>query len=155
MWVFAFQMFNIPIQSVTSAHLIGGVFAAVLAGHLEGFVIMSSVLIIQALFFSDGGILALGANIFNMAFVGSFLSYYIYKTFLNKNYYLAVFVACLFSVLTASLSCLIELSISGTVPFLTAFKDMMSMHLIVALLETGITLVLLKIFKNLTGDTNE
>ncbi|MCA6072355.1 MAG: energy-coupling factor ABC transporter permease [Endomicrobium sp.] len=154
-WVFAFQMFNIPIQSATSAHLIGGVFAAVLAGPLEGFVIMSSVLILQGLFFSDGGILALGANIFNMAFVGSFLSYYIYKTFLNKNHYLAVFAACLFSVLTASLSCLIELSISGTVSFLTAFEDMMNMHLIVALLETGITLVLLKIFKNLTRDTDE
>jgi cobalt/nickel transport system permease protein len=154
-WVFAFQMFNIPIQSATSAHLIGGVFAAVLAGPLEGFVIMSSVLILQSLFFSDGGILALGANIFNMAFVGSFLSYYIYKTFLNKNHYFAVFAACLFSALTASLSCLIELSISGTVSFLTAFEDMMSMHFIVALLETGITLVLLKIFKNLTRDTDE
>ncbi|MCA6071251.1 MAG: energy-coupling factor ABC transporter permease [Endomicrobium sp.] len=154
-WVFAFQMFNIPIQSATSAHLIGGVFAAVLAGPLEGFVIMSSVLIIQALFFSDGGILALGANIFNMAFVGSFLSYYMYKTFLNKNHYLAIFAACLFSVLAGSLSCLIELSISGVVSFLTAFEDMMSMHLVVALLETGITLALLKMFKNLTRDADE
>jgi cobalt/nickel transport system permease protein len=158
-WVFAFQMFNVPIQSATSAHLTGGVFAAVLVGPFAGFTVISSVLIIQSLFFSDGGIFSLGANIFNMAFVGSFLSYYIYKIFSNKTYHLAVFAASLFSVLVASFSCLVELGISGTVSFIAAFKDMMSMHLIVALLETIITLILLKVFKNLargyTGDINE
>jgi cobalt/nickel transport system permease protein len=79
LWIFAFQMFNVPIQSATSAHLIGGVFAAVLAGPHAGFLIMSSVIAVQSLFFADGGIFSLGANIFNMAFIGSFLYYYIYK----------------------------------------------------------------------------
>jgi len=144
MWIFASQMFNIPIQSTTSAHLIGGVFAAVLVGPFAGFLVMSSVLIVQSLFFADGGIFALGANIFNMAFIGSFVSYYIYKAVLNINYYLAISIACLFSVLTASLFCLIELSISGIVSFSTPlFKDMMNMHMLVALLETAITLALL------------
>jgi cobalt/nickel transport system permease protein len=58
-------------------------------------------------------------------------------------------------VLTAALSCLIELGISGTVSFTAAFKDMMSLHLIVVLLETVITLALLKAFKNLTKSKNE
>jgi cobalt/nickel transport system permease protein len=155
LWVFAFQMFNMPVQSTTSAHLIGGVFAAVLVGPFSGFIVISSVLIIQSLFFSDGGIMALGANIFNMAFIASFLSYYIYKKLSDKNYYLAILSACFFSVLIASLSCLIELGISGTISFTTAFKDMMKLHLVAAFLETIITLVLLKTFKNLLGDTNE
>jgi cobalt/nickel transport system permease protein len=155
LWVFAFQMFNIPIQSATSAHPIGGAFAAILAGPSAGFLIISSVLAVQSLFFADGGIFSLGANIFNMAFVGSFLSYYIYKTLLRKNYHLAILSACFFSVLTAALSCLVELSVSETVSFTTAFKDMMTLHLIVALLETVITMSLLKAFKNLAESKNE
>ncbi|GHT34739.1 cobalamin biosynthesis protein CbiM [Endomicrobiia bacterium] len=153
LWVFAFQMFNIPVQSATSAHLIGGVFAAVLVGPFLGFITISSVLVIQSLF-SDGGIMALGANIFNMAFIGSFASYYIYKI-LSRNYYIAILLACFFSVLIASLSCLVELGISGTISFTTAFKDMMKLHLAAAFLETIITLALLKTFKNLIGDINE
>jgi cobalt/nickel transport system permease protein len=155
LWIFAFQMFNVPIQSATSAHLIGGVFASVLAGPSAGFLIISSVLVVQSLFFADGGILSLGANIFNMAFVGSFLSYYIYKALSGKNYHLAILSTCFFSVLAAALSCLIELSISETVSFTTAFKDMMSLHLIVVLLETIITMVLLKAFKGLEESKNE
>lgn len=150
-WVFAAQMFNIPIASSTSAHLIGGVFAAVLAGPFAGFVIISSVLAIQAVFFADGGLLALGANILNMAFIGSFLSYFVYKALSAKNYYAAVIVACFFSVLAAALACLIEISVSGAVSFSAAFKDMMSLHLLFAVLESALTLLLLKVFKNLGG----
>lgn len=147
MWVFSSQMFNIPVQSKISAHLIGGVFTAVIVGPFAGFLVISSVLIIQSIFFSDGGVLALGANIFNMAFIGSFISYYIYKAIVNKNYYLAIFVASLFSVLSAAFFCLLELSISGVVHFSTSFKNMMYLHLLVALLETIITLTLLWLLK--------
>jgi cobalt/nickel transport system permease protein len=155
LWVFAFQMFNIPVKSATSAHLLGGVFAAILGGPFGGFIIMSFVLIIQSLFFSDGGVLALGANILNMAFIGSFLSYYVYKTFSNKSRYLGVFVACFFSVMAASLACLIELGLSGAIAFSTAFKNMMSLHFGVSCLETLITLVLLKVFRSVNGESNE
>jgi len=77
-WIFAAQMFNFPINKGTSGHLIGGVFASVLLGPLEGVVVIAVVLIVQSLFFADGGIMALGANITNMAIFGSFVSYYIY-----------------------------------------------------------------------------
>ncbi|MDR3281965.1 MAG: energy-coupling factor ABC transporter permease, partial [Endomicrobium sp.] len=107
-----------------------------------------SVLTVQSLFFSDGGILALGVNIFNMAFIGSFVTYYIYKLLSEKNYYLAVSSACLFSVLTATIFCLIELSISKITCFMEIFKNMIIIHLIIALLESIITLIFLKIFKN-------
>jgi cobalt/nickel transport system permease protein len=68
---------------------------------------------------------------------------------------MAIVVACFFSLLTAALSCLIELSISGTVSFTTAFKDMMSMHLIVVFLEAVLTLALLEAFKILAESKNE
>jgi cobalt/nickel transport system permease protein len=155
LWVFAFQMFNIPVKSATSAHLLGGVFAAILTGPFAGFIIMSFVLIIQSLFFSDGGVLALGANTLNMAFIGSFLSYYVYKAFSNKNWYFGVFVACFFSIMVASLACLIELGLSGIIAFSTAFKNMMSLHFEVSCLETLITLALLKVFRSVNGKSNE
>jgi cobalt/nickel transport system permease protein len=155
LWVFAFQMFNIPVKAATSAHLLGGVFAAIIAGPFAGFTIMSFVLIAQSLLFSDGGILALGANILNMAFIGSFLSYYIYKAFSRKSHYLGIFVACFFSVMTASLVCLIELGLSGSITFSTAFKNMMSLHFGVACIETLITITLLKVFISINGELNE
>ncbi|MDR2860910.1 MAG: energy-coupling factor ABC transporter permease [Elusimicrobiota bacterium] len=154
-WVFAAQMFNIPIQSATSAHLIGGVFAAILVGPFAGFVIISSVLIVQSLFFGDGGVYALGANIVNMAFIGSFLSFYIYKALAKRNYYAAVLIACSFSVLAAALLCLVEVWISGTISFGEALKDMMSLHAVFALLETAITLILVKAFRAIEGEDNE
>ncbi|MDR3049538.1 MAG: energy-coupling factor ABC transporter permease [Elusimicrobiota bacterium] len=154
-WIFAFQMFNIPIQSSTSAHLIGGVFAAVLVGPFAGVLVISSVLIVQSFFFGDGGILALGANILNMAFVGSFLSYYIYKALKEKNCYLAVCAACFFSVMMAALFCLFELSMSGKISFMGAFSDMMRLHLVFAVLESAITIVLLKVFYNIMGGQDE
>ncbi|MDR0977430.1 MAG: energy-coupling factor ABC transporter permease [Endomicrobium sp.] len=150
-WVFAFQMFNIPIKSATSAHLLGGVFACVLSGPYAGFIIMSLILTIQALLFSDGGLLSLGANILNMAFIGSFLSYYVYKFFSKKNYYLGIFAASFFSVMTASSACLIELGLSGSISFSTAFKNMMSIHAAAACLETLMTIILLRIFKTING----
>jgi cobalt/nickel transport system permease protein len=148
-WIFACQMFNVPIQSATSAHLIGGVFAAVLVGPFAGFITVSSVLLIQSLFFSDGGALALGANMINMAFIGSFLAFFVYNLLSQKNYYLAIAAACFFSVLGAALACLIELSLSGTISFAGAFGEMMKVHLVFAALETVITILLLKFFKSL------
>ena len=147
-WVFAAQMFNIPIASSTSAHFLGGVFAAVLVGPFAGFIVISSVLIVQCLFFADGGLNALGANILNMAFIGSFLAYYVYKFFSERNYYLAIAAACFFSIVGASFACLIELSVSGTVSFRDAFMDMTMLHLIFAALETVLTLIALKLFNN-------
>ncbi|MDR1511818.1 MAG: energy-coupling factor ABC transporter permease [Endomicrobium sp.] len=147
MWIFSSQMFNIPVQSKISAHLIGGVFTSIIVGPFAGFLVISSVLIVQSIFFADGGILALGANIFNMAFIGSFISYYVYKAVANKSHHLAVFIACLFSVLSAAFFCLVELNISGVVNFSTSFKDMMYLHLIIALLEAIITLALLWLLK--------
>jgi len=76
---FTIMMYNIPIPDGTSAHAVGASILAIILGPWAATVGVSIALIIQAFFFGDGGILTLGANIFNMAFVMPVVSYYIYK----------------------------------------------------------------------------
>ena len=82
---FIIMMFNIPIPDGTTAHGVGGALLAVVLGPWAAFISVSIALIIQALFFGDGGILALGANVFNMAFVLPFSAYYSYKWIAGKS----------------------------------------------------------------------
>src|ERR1035437_4795083 len=77
-FVFAAQMVNFPVAGGTSGHLLGGVLAAVLVGPSAAVVVITAVLIVQAFIFADGGVLALGANIFNMALAGTIGGYGIY-----------------------------------------------------------------------------
>src|SRR5512137_1580831 len=69
--IFAGQMLNFSIAGGTSGHLLGAALAAILLGPWAAFIVMTTVISIQALIFQDGGLLALGANLFNMAIVGS------------------------------------------------------------------------------------
>src|SRR5450756_2789960 len=70
-------MLNFPVAGGTSGHFLGAMLACVLLGPFEGFLVMTTVLIVQCFFFADGGLTALGANIFNMGIVGGLLSYYL------------------------------------------------------------------------------
>ena len=76
---FLVMMFNIPIPDGTTAHAVGAVLIAVLLGPWAAVICVSVALVIQALFFGDGGVLALGANTFNMAFVMPFVGYSVYR----------------------------------------------------------------------------
>lgn len=76
---FVIMMFNIPLPGGTTGHAIGGVLLAVLLGPWAACISITVALVIQALLFGDGGITAIGANCFNMAFVLPFTGYYIYK----------------------------------------------------------------------------
>jgi cobalt/nickel transport system permease protein len=78
-FVFAAQMVNFPVLPGMSGHLLGGVLAAVFVGPWAASVVMAVVLFVQALFFADGGLSALGLNVFNMAFVGVFGGYAVYR----------------------------------------------------------------------------
>jgi cobalt/nickel transport system permease protein len=76
---FVIQMFNIPVPGGTTAHAIGSVLAAIVLGPWAAVLAVSVALIIQAFFFGDGGILALGANVFNMAIAMPFVGFYLYR----------------------------------------------------------------------------
>lgn len=82
-FVFAAQMVNFPVASGTSGHLLGGVLAAVLLGPWLGSIVVTVVLVVQALVFADGGLSALGLNVFNMAVIGAIGGWYLYRALLG------------------------------------------------------------------------
>ena len=78
-FIFAAQMFNFQVVGGTSGHLLGGVLAAVLLGPWAATLVMACVIAVQALVFQDGGLVVMGANIFNMGVVGTLGGYYLYR----------------------------------------------------------------------------
>ena len=80
-FVFAGQMvnFRLPAMPGTSGHMVGAVLLAIILGPHAAVIVMSSVVIIQCLIFQDGGLLALGCNLINMAIVPCYLGYFLYK----------------------------------------------------------------------------
>jgi len=81
---FVIMMFNVPIPGGSTGHAVGGVLVAVLLGPWAACIAITVALVVQALLFGDGGITAIGANCFNMAFVLPFVGYYIYKAISYK-----------------------------------------------------------------------
>jgi cobalt/nickel transport system permease protein len=76
---FVIMMFNVPIPGGTTGHAVGAVLAAILLGPWAACIAVTVALVVQALLFGDGGITAIGANCFNMAFIEVFAGYYLYK----------------------------------------------------------------------------
>lgn len=82
---FVIMMFNIPIPGGTTGHAVGGALVAILLGPWAACIAITVALVIQALLFGDGGITALGANCFNMAFVMPLIGYYTYHLISGKS----------------------------------------------------------------------
>jgi len=144
-FIFAAQMLNFPIFGGTSGHLIGAALAAILLGPWASALIMSCVLLAQSLIFQDGGLLALGANIFNMGIVASFSGYYLYRLAISllgderRGRLIGGFVGAWGSVLLASVSCAIELAVSGASPILAVLPAMAGLHALIGIGEGLIT----------------
>jgi cobalt/nickel transport system permease protein len=151
--VFAAQMFNFPVSSGTSGHLIGGVFAAVILGPFAGGIVIAVVLAAQMLFFADGGLFAVGANVINMAFFGTIIAYYVYY-YLKKIIpeWLAVLMAAWTSVVLAASACALELGFSGTIPLEAVIPAMLKVHMSIGIAEALITLALINIFRTLSSN---
>ena len=143
-FVFAAQMLNFPVAGGTSGHLLGGVLAGVLLGPGAAAIVIACVLTVQALLFSDGGVLALGANIFNMSFIGAVAGYAIYKLVLRfssglRGRLTAIFFAAWCSTVLAAATCAGELTLSGTLPAGVVFPAMLGVHALIGLGEGLIT----------------
>ena len=143
--IFAGQMLNFSVTGGTSGHLLGAALATILLGPWSSVLIMTCVVGVQALIFQDGGLLALGANIFNMAIIGSFVSYAFYSI-LNKVFSkfsarlpIAGFGAAWTSIFVASLACALQLSLSGTSPANIAIPAMAAIHALIGIGEGLIT----------------
>src|SRR5579872_2452021 len=110
-FLFAAQTINFPVGPGTSGHLVGGALLACTLGPAAASVVMIAILTIQSLIFQDGGILALGANIFNMALMGVAAGYLPYHLWGNgKNRSASIFLGGFFSVLVAVLQALAALN---------------------------------------------
>jgi cobalt/nickel transport system permease protein len=156
-FVFAAQMLNFPVFGGTSGHLIGGSLLAVLLGPLAGTLTMASVVIAQALFLQDGGLVALGANIFNIGAVTCFSGYAVFGifgkgAFEGKHLFLAGFLAGWCSVMVSSACCAFELGLSGAIPLHIGLPAMLSYHAIVGIVEGMLTGGVLKFLLKVRPD---
>ena len=148
-FIFAAQMMNFTVVGGTSGHLLGGALAAILLGPWAGMLTLTSVLAVQALLFQDGGLLALGANILNMAVVGVLLGWGVYvglKRLLGNKTWAAMvsgFAAAWISVVVASLVAAVELAISGASPLGVALPAMGGVHALIGIGEGLITVAVL------------
>lgn len=148
-FIFAAQMMNFTVAGGTSGHLLGGALAAILLGPWAGTLVIACVLGVQALIFQDGGYLALGANIFNMAIVGVWSGWLIYaglKRLLGEQGWVVIargFAAAWLSVVLASLVASSELALSGVAPWSVVLPAMGGVHALIGIGEGLITVAVL------------
>lgn len=156
-FVFAAQMINFAIPGTgSSGHITGAILLAALLGPYAAFLALSCVLILQALFFADGGLLALGCNVFNMAFIGCFVAYPLIFRPLLKNGYskpkliLAAVLTCVVSSQLGAFCVVLQTLVSGVtqLPFGTFVLLMQPIHLAIGAIEGVLTaLVLLVVWQ--------
>jgi cobalt/nickel transport system permease protein len=140
-FVFAAQMVNFPVAPGTSAHLVGGALLGATVGPRAGIVVMTAVLIIQALIFQDGGLLALGANIFNLAIAGVLVGYVPFALLGSRHRTIALFIGGMLSVFLSGVLALGELALSGVPVTSTIVVLSLSFFSVSAILEGAITAV--------------
>jgi cobalt/nickel transport system permease protein len=144
--IFAGQMLNFAIAGGTSGHLIGAALAVILLGPWAAVLVLTSVITIQALIFQDGGLLVLGANIFNMAIVAVMVAYMVIRTIRmlagerTWGLYIGGFIAAWMSVEFSAIGTALELSLSGTSPANLAIPAMGGVHALIGIGEGLITL---------------
>jgi len=145
--IFSLQMFNFPISSGTSGHFMGGVLALLLLGPWGAVISMSLVLMVQAFFFADGGIIVLGANIFNLGVVGVFGGLAVYQMLMKffSNRLVAIALAAWVSVVSSALMCAIEMGVFGAFGIVEVVLSMVAVHALIGIGEAVITLFFLQI----------
>lgn len=155
-FIFSAQMINFPIVGGTSGHLLGGTLAGILLGPWAGSLVISVVFVVQAIFFKDGGITVLGANMINMGLIGTIGGYYLYRSIrflLGRNHWKAMSIATAIaswsSVVLASISAGLQLAFSGIVSLKTVLFALVGWHLIIGIGEAIITVLTVSfIWKN-------
>lgn len=156
-FVFAAQMINFAIPATgSSGHLGGGLLLAALLGPYAGFIVLSIVLAIQALFFADGGLLALGANIFNMGFFTCFLAYplitrpILVKGRTKPRIFASSVTGAVLGLLFGAFFVVLETTASGIteLPFFAFASLMLPIHLAIGVVEGVVTALVLVFINN-------
>lgn len=143
--IFAGQMLNFTVAGGTSGHLMGAAIATILLGPWAAILVMTTVVGIQALVFQDGGLLALGGNIFNMGVIGVLVSYTVYRAVQKIAggqkwvLYVGGFSAAWLSIFIAALAVGLQLALSGISPANIAIPAMGGIHALIGIGEGLIT----------------
>jgi cobalt/nickel transport system permease protein len=144
--IFAGQMLNFTVVGGTSGHLMGAAIATILLGPWAAMLVLTCVVGIQALIFQDGGLLVMGANIFNMGIIGVTVSFFTYQTVKRLaggrpwGIYAGGFIAAWLSIFVAALATALELAFSNTSPANIAIPAMAAIHALIGIGEGLITL---------------
>lgn len=141
-FIFAAQMINFPVAGGTSGHLLGGALAAIVLGPWAGMLVMTAVIAVQALLFQDGGLLVMGANIFNMGLVTAAIGYGLYRSVIGQSKAVKLGVVALaawLSVMAGALLTALQLWLSGTSPLQIVVPAMMGVHALIGVGEALIT----------------
>ncbi|MBU0715040.1 MAG: energy-coupling factor ABC transporter permease [Verrucomicrobia bacterium] len=143
-FIFAAMMINFSIPGTgSSGHLGGGLILTILLGPYAAFLVISSVLVVQAFFFADGGLLALGCNIFNLGFFPAFIAYpFIYRVIARDEYgtlraWIAAIVAAVVGLQLGAFGVVLETKASGIseLPFSAFVLLMQPIHLAIGIVE--------------------
>lgn len=140
----AVQALNFPISANTSGHVLGGLLAAMLLGPWRAILTMTGVLLIQCLLFQDGGLSALGANVLNLAVLGSGVGYLLYSRISQRmenprGTWIAAAAASWLSVMLAATACAVELSLSKSFQLVPTIQSLYASHAIIGLGEAFAT----------------
>lgn len=144
-FIFAAQMFNFQVFGGTSGHLLGGVLAAVLLGPWAGTLVMACVVAVQALVLQDGGLVVMGANIFNMGVIGTLGGFTVYRALAgllggeDRARLPAAAVAAWLAVVLGAAAMAVQLALSGISPIEIALPAMVGIHIAIGLGEALIT----------------
>ena len=146
-FIFAVQMLNFPVVAGTSGHLIGAALAAVLVGPWAATLALTVVLVMQAFLFADGGLTALGLNLFNMSIIGVWVGYGVFllvrKVMPKKKASIAVAaaIAGFVSVPAAAAGFVLQYALGATATYETStvFTAMISTHILIGIGEAIIT----------------
>jgi cobalt/nickel transport system permease protein len=143
-FVFAAQMLNFPVLGGTSGHLVGGALLAIVLGPMAALLTMTTVIIAQALFLQDGGLIALGANIFNIGATTVFSGYVVFQLLgrsrcTRRRLALAAFAAGWISMILSAAGCAVQLAISGAIPLRIGMLAMGGYHAVIGIAEGGLT----------------
>jgi cobalt/nickel transport system permease protein len=154
-FIFAAQMLNFPVAGGTSGHFLGGALAAIVLGPWAGILVMTAVVAIQGFLFQDGGLLVMGANIFNMGIITAVIGFGFYRLVMNRNKGARLSVAGLaawLATMAAALLTSLQLWLSGTSRLEIVVPAMLGVHALIGVGEAIITVAALAFIEQTRPD---
>jgi cobalt/nickel transport system permease protein len=154
-FVFAAQMLNFPVAGGTSGHFLGGALAAIVLGPWAGILVMTAVVGLQGLLFQDGGLLVMGANIFNMGILTAVIGFGLYRTVINRSRRIRLSVAGIaawLATMAAALLTSLQLWLSGTTRLEIVIPAMLGVHALIGIGEALITVAALAFIEQTRPD---